>query len=696
MRVQGGAAEVIEIVVDGENSNQPELVKAKIKSDNPHFYWHLVDTLYTDKWMAIVRELTANAIDEHDKHGVDRPIRVTAPTAFSPNLVIRDYAKGMSHRMVLDHYMTLADSSKSLDDTQRGGFGLGCKTPFAKTNMFVVESFQNGVMRAYTMMRGRDPNWTGPEDMAPEVPLIMAQDPIDTDEPDGLQITIPVEVRDFLTVTTKIQQVCWRLEPQPETNVELSRPDFLMETPLFRLRRHSYSGDNSAYAVVGNIAYKIDVTALGFDRYSTEYKLLTSPIEIFFEIGEVNPALNREGLSYKPKTIQAIQAKAALILVTLRAEVEKRIAACRNLWEAKITYMSQISEDLRSLMGNKPPEFGGSPLSGGISVRKDDPIFLRLAGRNLERANIDCSSFSRYCEIDPRDPPTLLWLDPALGISSASLSKRLKEWGAGRYASGKSDLLVVEADKETFESFVNDDLYGGMGWIAVNDETMPLPVKVKTPRAPRKKLHKFHERLNKAFHPVEIDLDEAPGFFVRVRSWDLDTEGRPFHGNIDSLQAFCRTFLDARLICVPASFRLKHPQWQNAIDALISLAPNLLADPTINALVVTKELLRDVPGDVARAKILFGADQPNTTTWSRFVEEHNRIFRLSEECDTPYNRRALHLLNCLGLEVPRTLKNTLEAAVDRVTKRYPLLARLTGASHDCPLDDYRKYIRAMK
>ena len=48
----------------------------------------LSDSLYSDKVMAVIRELSTNAYDSHISAGNKNPFKVTLPTAANPNFTV--------------------------------------------------------------------------------------------------------------------------------------------------------------------------------------------------------------------------------------------------------------------------------------------------------------------------------------------------------------------------------------------------------------------------------------------------------------------------------------------------------------------------------------------------------------------------------------------------------------------------------
>lgn len=112
----------------------------------------LIDSLYTNKVLAVVRELCSNAHDAHIAAGQTRPFDVTIPTTLEPIFAVRDYGIGMSHEDVMVLYTTIFESTKEDTNEQTGQFGLGSKSPFAYTDSFQITSFTGPVFDEATQV----------------------------------------------------------------------------------------------------------------------------------------------------------------------------------------------------------------------------------------------------------------------------------------------------------------------------------------------------------------------------------------------------------------------------------------------------------------------------------------------------------------------------------------------------------------
>lgn len=120
-------------------------------SNSAEFFQILSSTLYSDQLLAVVRETTCNAWDAHVEAGcTDKPIQITVD---STKVVIRDFGHGIHHDLMGPIYGVYGASTKKNDGLQTGGFGLGCKAPFAYTDHFQVTSNHAGTRSIYSMSR---------------------------------------------------------------------------------------------------------------------------------------------------------------------------------------------------------------------------------------------------------------------------------------------------------------------------------------------------------------------------------------------------------------------------------------------------------------------------------------------------------------------------------------------------------------
>lgn len=127
-------------------------VQAFGMSDSAEFFTILSDTLYSDKILAVAREIICNGWDSHIVAGCeDKPLDIKLT---DNKLTIRDYGTGIPHDKIRPVYCVYGDSTKAKSDKETGGFGLGSKAPFAYTDHFTVTNWHDGVKTVYAISRG--------------------------------------------------------------------------------------------------------------------------------------------------------------------------------------------------------------------------------------------------------------------------------------------------------------------------------------------------------------------------------------------------------------------------------------------------------------------------------------------------------------------------------------------------------------
>lgn len=151
-------------------------------AETAEFFTVLFSSLYSDKPLAVVREVLCNAWDSHiASKNTDKAVEVTVSDT---NLVIRDFGFGIPHNKIRDVYLVAGNSTKTNDGKQTGGFGLGSKAPFAYSDHFTVSSYHLGTKILYALSRG-----SAKTDGKPDARVMVK---IPTTE-SGLEVSIPLK-----------------------------------------------------------------------------------------------------------------------------------------------------------------------------------------------------------------------------------------------------------------------------------------------------------------------------------------------------------------------------------------------------------------------------------------------------------------------------------------------------------------------
>lgn len=308
-------------------SNVGEVGDFKIKASAKAFSI-LSSGLYANKIRAIVRELSCNAVDSHVAAGkADTPFDVHLPNDLEPWFAIRDYGTGLSHEQVTSIYTTYFESTKTDSNDYIGALGLGSKSPFSYTDNFTVTAIKDGKKGIYSAFI----NGQG----VPSIAQMMTED---TDEPAGVEVKFSVNDRyDFSKFRDEARTVYtyFKLRPVVTGYKEFEFKDVDYDTKDIVPGVHSYKHNHRSVAIMGNIAYPIDVP--NADKVLGDLRsLLGCGLELHFAIGELDFQASREGLSYIPSTIEAIKSKLEDVNAALTVVLAKEADAISNLWERAI------------------------------------------------------------------------------------------------------------------------------------------------------------------------------------------------------------------------------------------------------------------------------------------------------------------------------------------------------------------------
>lgn len=289
--------------------------------------------LYSNKILAIVRELSCNAYDGHKAKGnEDIPFEIKLPTTLDPMFHVKDFGIGLSYDQVMTIFTTYFESTKNDSDDYIGQLGLGSKSPFSYTNQFTVESRFDGVRSVYSMFIN---------DAGIPACVCMGSEP--TDEPTGLTVSLSVKQNDHYRFREAAENALMYFKPYPNVIGGHHSPNpikYLLIKDDWALR-----DDDSSYAkpyvIQGFVRYPIDVDQLesfesGDLKLTDEAKsILKTPIDIIVPIGHVQVAPSREHLSYDSRSITNLINFLNGLVDKITPSMQEVIDSADNIWDAR-------------------------------------------------------------------------------------------------------------------------------------------------------------------------------------------------------------------------------------------------------------------------------------------------------------------------------------------------------------------------
>lgn len=258
--------------------------------------------IYKDKPLAIVRELCSNAQDSHARAGTTRPFTVHVPTTIEPFWSVRDYGTGLAEHDVYRLLAGIFNSDKRTTNAEIGGFGLGSKTPFSYSDVYDITSWFAGTCYCFSAFR----------DGAGK-PCVTLTTSYPSDEPNGVQISVPVKAADFRKFADATRQGLKFFFPKPEITgddaVTFSYASILSAQDNWM----AIEGANGFHLLMGPVAYPLDANLLRLDMNDeTEariHRFLTGAKGFVLNVpmGSIRVTASREDISYTQETIVAIK-----------------------------------------------------------------------------------------------------------------------------------------------------------------------------------------------------------------------------------------------------------------------------------------------------------------------------------------------------------------------------------------------------
>lgn len=277
-------------------------------SSSAEFFNILSSTLYKDQKLAVVREVLCNAWDAHIEAGItDKPVQITLT---NDKFVIRDFGKGIHRDDMGLIYGTYGNSTKKNDGNQTGGFGLGCKAPFAYTDHFEVQSSHEGVRTIYTLTKSSA--------QAMGKPGIVPIASFPTQE-SGLQVSIDIlSPGDFMRFKQLIKRIVRNGDMNMTLNGDpLERIDFDASRSNYLITKARELLDVASPIMVryGNVIYPVDNNdeiSLLYTKITEHLKTLKCGYEEYRIIFQAPPhsiavTPSRESLSMQEHTIKTLK-----------------------------------------------------------------------------------------------------------------------------------------------------------------------------------------------------------------------------------------------------------------------------------------------------------------------------------------------------------------------------------------------------
>lgn len=342
-----------------------------IDGSNPMAYEILSSRIYTKPIHAIVREISCNAYDAHVVAGnVETPFEVHLPNALAPYFSVKDYGTGLSPEQVGNLYTVYFRSDKTKSNNVIGCYGLGCKTPYSYSDVFEVIVRYNGKRYMYSMFKN--------ENGIPQHSLLGT---FDTDEPNGVEVKVPVHFRDFHSFCEAAQAQLRYFDVQPKVAgstyapTEFPKSSFRGSNWVFNIDGYGHS----MTVVQGYVGYSFNFDQIS-SKFPDEYKFFVDTlrqITLFMDIGTFDTAVSREEVQYTERTKTAVYN-------ALRAAFDEFAETLKNDIIAAAT-MSGTEWQRAAAVRKYAMRFGWHASKQFLAFYKDDPV----VGKYVDEFNVN-------------------------------------------------------------------------------------------------------------------------------------------------------------------------------------------------------------------------------------------------------------------------------------------------------------------
>ena len=337
-------------------------VNCTIDAEDMRYVASLLRNNYSNTTLAVIREITANAVDANLEAKASRKVEIKLPTEMSPTFCVRDFGSGLSQEDVFGLYSKYGKSTKRTSNSYIGAFGIGKFAPLSYGDNFSVVSYHGGERKTYNVYV------TETDDTK-----ISLMEAVPSDYPTGLEVQVAVADTDV----RKFRRECLHFFEHFEDNrmpilkglgddkvnplkKSLEGEDwFLAETDSSA--GYNYHSHNQSHAIMGGVAYPINATNINLDGVEENadnhlYNLLSHDgLYINFDLGELKLHHSRESLEYNKSTQKVLVDKVIQIISELKEIAKEKLAGSNDFWEAKVNYariINSLPYQIRNVLGS--------------------------------------------------------------------------------------------------------------------------------------------------------------------------------------------------------------------------------------------------------------------------------------------------------------------------------------------------------
>ena len=340
-------------------SHDFDSVNCTIDAEDMRYVASLLRNNYSNPTLAVVREISANALDANAEANASRNIEVTIPSSLNPHFVVRDFGGGLSQEDVFNLYSKYGKSTKRQSNNYIGAFGIGKFAPLSYGSNFTCISYNGGLKTSYNIFVNED-------DDTKIVKL--HEEP--TSEPTGLSVEVAVsddDVDNFKAVCKnffrffsdeempkfigvgKDEEFFDKYEVIMQSNSDLW---FILEDK----RDYWSRNHHESTAIMGRVHYPLDVSSVNWNSFKEDdsekslrdienLRELASQDNIYirFDIGQLKLHHSRESLEYNKNTQKQIVSTLRKVQSEIEEIAKEKLGNAEDLWDAISKYAQVVN-----------------------------------------------------------------------------------------------------------------------------------------------------------------------------------------------------------------------------------------------------------------------------------------------------------------------------------------------------------------
>ena len=343
-------------------SHDFDSVNCTIDAEDMRYVASLLRNNYSNTRLAVVREISANAIDANLEANSDRPIEIKLPSNMNPTFAVRDFGGGLSQEDVFGLYSKYGKSTKRESNNYIGAFGIGKFAPLSYGDNFTCVSFNGGKKISYNI-------FVNEQDDTKIVKL--HEEP--SNEPSGLSIEVAVsddDIDEFKRICQNFFEFFSEDEMPKFIGVEddfIPNREKILESKndeWFVLQANNdYYSRHESHVIMGRVAYPLDrhaINAQNFVKDDHKVNIVNNILSMdgFYlrvPLGSVKLHHSRESLEYNKTTQQKIVSSLLVAVEEIQEIAKEKLADSEDLWEAKRNYAKIINAmpyNLRNIFEN--------------------------------------------------------------------------------------------------------------------------------------------------------------------------------------------------------------------------------------------------------------------------------------------------------------------------------------------------------